>query len=71
MIFTNELEKTVYTAIKESNEPFTFEALKKRFGDNVVGYIGPLKQRGLVEVERKFNVETRKVVKTIKVKEVE
>jgi len=69
MIFTNEVEKTVYNAIKESNKPFTFEALKKRFGDNVVGYIGPLKQKGLVEVERKFNVTTKKVVKTIKIKE--
>lgn len=70
MIFTNEMEKIVYNVIKESNEQFTFETLKKIFGNNVVGTIGKLKQRNLVEIVKQFRPELKKSIKTIKIKEV-
>lgn len=59
-MFTNEIEKTVYNVIKESKKLFTFEALKKRLGDNVVGYIGKLKQRDLVEIVKQYTGEGAK-----------
>ena len=70
MIFTSEVEKTVYDFIKDSKEAVTFEVLKKRLGDKAVGYIGKLKQRDLVEIVRELNPKIRRFDKVIKIKEV-
>lgn len=70
MIFINEVEKTVYNFIKDSNEVVTFKLLKTKLGTNAVGTIGRLKQRDLVEIVKQFRPELKKFLKVIQVKEV-
>lgn len=70
MIFTSEVEKTVYNFIKDSDKKVTFKVLETKLGSNAIGYIGKLKQKDLVEIVRELNPKIKKYVKIIKIKEV-
>ena len=68
MTFTNEVEKTVYNFIKDSDNKVTFKLLETKLGSNAVGYIGKLNQKELVEIVRELNPVIKKYVKIIKIK---